>query len=162
MLAWRRKTHAITQRNAAMPLDATSNVLPFPTRHLSRRDHALIEQWRARAARLGVAGVNVRDDIPANAARPAADRIAIRFQRGVADGHFVVIQRTAGEREWTSMLLRVEPDGSMTLPIETEAAIRQDDTLRGALNAVRAVLPDEDCHLLDYREARASRRAVGA
>ncbi|HUN43622.1 MAG TPA: hypothetical protein VMU81_25280 [Acetobacteraceae bacterium] len=142
-----------------MPLDATSNIVPFPKRHLSRRDHALIEQWGARAARLGVARVNVRDDMPANAVRPATDRIAIQFQRGVADGHFVVIQRAAGERAWTVMLLRVEPDGSMTLPIEEQTAVRQDGTLRDALNAVRPVLPDQDCDLLDYRAERAARRA---
>jgi len=162
MLGSQRKAYAIIQREAAMPLDATSNVLPFPMRHLSRRDHALIERWRASAARLGIAGVNVRDDIPANAERPAADRIAIRFQRGVADGHFVVIQRTAGERGWTSVMLRAEPDGSMTVPIEAETAVRQDGTLRDALNAVRPVLPDEDCDLVDYGAALAARRAVGA
>ena len=145
-----------------MPPDATSNVLPFPSHHLSRRDHALIEQWRTRAARLGIAGVKVRDDIPGNAMRPVADRIAIQFQRGVADGHFVVIQRTAGERGWTSVMLRAEPDGSMTVPIEAETAVRQDGTLRDALNAVRPVLPDEDCDLLDYRAARSARRAARA
>lgn len=120
-----------------MQLDATSNVLPFPSQRLSRRDHALIEQWRTRAKGLGIAGVKVRDDIPGNAMRPATDRIAIQFQRGVADHHFVVIQRAAGERAWTSVLLRVEPDGSMTLPIEEAAVIRRDPTLREALNAVR-------------------------
>ena len=122
-----------------MQLDATSNVLPFPSQRLSRRDHALIEQWRTRAKGLGIAGVKVRDDIPGNAMRPATDRIAIQFQRGVADHHFVVIQRAAGERAWTSVLLRVEPDGSMTLPIEEAAVIRRDPTLREALNAVRPV-----------------------
>jgi hypothetical protein len=162
MLAWTRDISFVTRLDAAMPLDASSNVLPFPARHLSRRDHALIDQWRTRAAPLGVARVKVRDEIPANAARPAADRIAIQFHRGVADGHFVVIQRTAGERTWISLLLRVEPDGSMTLPIEQQMPVRQDGTLRDALNAVRPVLPDQDCDLLDYRAARAARRAVGA
>lgn len=94
--------------------------------------------------------------------RPATDRIAIQFQRGVADHHFVVIQRAAGERAWTSVLLRVEPDGSMTLPIEEAAVIRRDPTLREALNAVRPVLPDEDCDLLDYRAARSARYAARA
>ena len=145
-----------------MQLDATSNVLPFPSQRLSRRDHALIEQWRTRAKGLGIAGVKVRDDIPGNAMRPATDRIAIQFQRGVADHHFVVIQRAAGERAWTSVLLRVEPDGSMTLPIEEAAVIRRDPTLREALNAVRPGPPDEDCDLLDYRAARSARYAARA
>lgn len=142
-----------------MSPEAVSNILPFPSRHLSRRDRAMIEEWRARATRLGVAMVKVRDDIPGNGIRRAADRIAIQFSRGVADGHFVVIQRADGERGWTSFLLRVEQDGTMTLPVGGEAAVRQDGTLRDALNAIRPVLPDEDDgDLLDYRAARQARR----
>ncbi|HUB14357.1 MAG TPA: hypothetical protein VMB34_20570 [Acetobacteraceae bacterium] len=141
-----------------MPLDAVCNVVPFRCQHLSRRDRAMIDEWRARAALLGVAAVKVRDDIPANPMRPATDRIAIQFQRGVADGHFVVIQRASGERAWTSLLLRAEPDGSMTLPVEGEASVRHDGTLRDALNAVRPVLPDvQGGDLLDYHEARLAR-----
>jgi hypothetical protein len=143
---------------AAMPLDAISNVLPFPSQHLSRRDRALIGQWRLSAMPLGVAGVDIRDDMPEGDAQPVADRITIQFKRGVADGHFVVIQRVPGDREWVTLLLRVEPDGTMTLPIESGDPIRQNTTLRAALNAIRPVLPDEDCHLFDYLAERRSAR----
>jgi hypothetical protein len=144
---------------AAMPLDAISNVLPFPSQHLSRRDRALIGQWRLGATPLGVAGVDIRDEMPDGHAQPVADRITIQFKRGVADGHFVVIQRAPGDREWVTLLLRVEPDGTMTLPIESGDPIRQDATLRAALNAVRPVLPDEYCRLFDYQAERRSARA---
>ena len=97
-----------------MPLDAISNVLPFPSNRLSPRDRALIGQWWLSATPLGVAGVDVRDEMHDDRAQPVADRITIRFKRGVADGHFVVIQRAHGEREWVTLLLRVEPDGTMT------------------------------------------------
>ena len=133
-----------------MPLDAISNVLSFPAYRLSRRDRALIGQWRLNATPLGVASVAVRDEMSDDQAQPVADRITIQFKRGVADGHFVVIQRAHGEREWVTLVLRVEPDGSMTLPIGSGEAVRRDDTLRQALNAVRPVLPDEDCRLFDY------------
>ncbi|MGA3401670.1 MAG: hypothetical protein ABSC95_20860 [Acetobacteraceae bacterium] len=142
-----------------MSLDAISNVLPFPPHHLSRRDRALIGEWRLNATPLGVAGVAVRDDMPDDHAQPIADRITIQFKRGVADGHFVVIQRAHGEREWVTLLLRVEPDGTMTLPIGSGAAVRRDGTLREALNAVRPVLPGEDCRLFDYQAAARSARA---
>lgn len=142
-----------------MPLDAISNVLPFRSQPISRRDRALIEQWRVRATPLGVAGVKVRDAIPANAVRPATDRIAIQFRRGANDGEFIVIQRCSGERGWTTLRLRVEADGSMSVPLMSETPVRRDSTLRDALNAVRPVLPDEDCALLDYQAARASRLA---
>jgi hypothetical protein len=145
---------------AVMPLDAISNVLPFPSHHLSRRDRALIGEWRLSAAPLGVAGVDVRDELPDDQARAIADRITIRFKRGVADAHFVVIQRVVGERNWVTLLLRVEPDGTMTFPIESGEAIRHDRTLRDALNAVRPVLPDQDCRLFNYSDARRAPRAL--
>ncbi len=148
-----------TTMDAAMPLDAISNVLPFPARHLSRRDRAMIGEWGLSAAPFGVARVAIRDDMPDRQAQPIADRITIQFKRGVADGHFVVIQRARGEREWVTLLLRVEPDGAMTLPIGSAAAVRRDATLREALNAVRPMLPDEDCHLFDYQAARRTARA---
>ena len=97
--------------------------------------------------------LTVRDDLPDDQAQPVADRITIRFKRGVADGHFVVIQRARGEREWITLLLRVEQDGTMSLPIEAGAAVRRDATLREALNAVRPVLPGEECRLFDYQAA---------
>ena len=137
-----------------MPLDAASNVVPFPTHRIARGDRALIEQWRANAAPLGVAGVKVRNDRSEGSPRHIAERIAIQFRRGIADGHFVVIQRARGERSWTSLLLRVEADGSMTLPIENEEVVRQDGSLRDALNAVCPVLPDQDCSLVEYSAAR--------
>lgn len=142
-----------------MPLDAISNVLPFPSQHLSRRDRAMIGEWRLSATPLGVAKVDVRDEMPDGDALPVADRITIQFKRGVADGHIVVIQRVPGDREWVTLLLRVEPDGTMTLPIDSGDPIRQDTTLRAALNAVRPVLPDEDCRLFDYQAERRSARA---
>ncbi len=142
-----------------MPLDAISNVLRFPSHRLSRRDRALIGKWRLSATPLGVAGVDVRDDTSNDHAQPVADRITIQFKRGVADGHFVVIQRGHGEREWVTLLLRVEPDGTMTLPIGSGEAIRDDRTLREALNAVRPVLPDADCRLFDYQAAAQAIRA---
>ncbi len=141
-----------------MPLDAISNVLPFPSNRLSPRDRALIGQWWLHATPLGVAGVDVRDDLQDDRAQTVADRITIRFKRGVADGHFVVIQRAHGEREWVTLLLRVEPDGTMTLPIDCAEAVRRDATLRQALNAVRPVLPDEECRLFDYRAATQAAR----
>lgn len=145
-----------------MPLDAMSNVLPFPPHHLSRRDRALIGEWRLGATPLGVAEVDVRDEMPEDRARTAADRITIQFKRGVADGHFVLIQRAPGEREWVTLLLRVEPDGTMTLPIGTGTPVRRDDTLREALNAVRPVLPGANCRLFDYQAAlRAARASHG-
>ena len=146
--------HAVTTLEAVMPLDAISNVLPFRSQHLSRRDRALIGEWRLGATPLGVTGVDVRDEMPDDHVHPIADRITIQFKRGVADGHFVVIQRAHGERDWVTLLLRVEPDGSMTLPIGSGETIRRDETLRQALNAVRPVLPDADCRLLDYHAAR--------
>jgi hypothetical protein len=144
---------------AAMPLDAISNVLPFPLHRLSRRDHALIGQWRLSATPLGVGGVDARDEIPDDQAQSVADRITIQFKRGVADGHFVVIQRRHGEREWVTLLLRVEPDGTMTLPIGSGEAVRRYLTLRQVLNAVRPVLPEEDCRLFDYQAAARPVRA---
>ncbi len=141
-----------------MPLDAISNVLPFPPQHLSRRDRALIGEWRLGATPLGVAQVDVRDE-PDHETQPVADRITIQFKRGVADGHFVLIQRAHGERDWVTLLLRVEADGSMTLPIGGGAPVRRDGTLREALNAVRPVLRGQDCRLLDYHAAR--REALG-
>jgi hypothetical protein len=143
---------------AVMPLDAISNVLPFPSYHLSPRDRALIGEWRLGATPLGVAGVDVRDEMPDDRRQTVADRITIQFKRGVADGHFVVIQRAHGEREWVTLLLRVEPDGTMTLPIGSGDPVRRDDTLREALNAVRPVLPGEDCRLFDYQAARRASR----
>jgi hypothetical protein len=151
-------THAVTIMEAVMPLDAISNVLPFPSNHLSRRDRALIEEWRLSAASLGVAGVDVRDDLPDTRAPAVGDRITIRFRRGVADGQFAVIQRPVGAREWVTLSLRVEAD--CTLPSETGQAIRHDRTLRDALNAVRPVLPDQDCRLFDYSAARRAARAL--
>jgi len=142
-----------------MPLDAISNVLLFPPHHLSRRDRALIGEWRLSATPLGVAGVDVRDEIPDDREQTVADRITIQFKRGVADGHFVVIQRAHGERQWVTLLLRVEPDGTMTLPIGAGEPVRRDDTLREALNAVRPVLPGEACRLFDYQAARRAARA---
>jgi hypothetical protein len=144
---------------AAMPLDAISNVLPFPAHRLSRQDRALIGRWRLNATPLGIADVAVRDDRPDDHAQPVADRITIRFKRGVADGHFVVIQRARGERDWITLLLRVEQDGTMTLPIEAGAPVRRDATLREALNAVRPLLPGEECRLFDYQAAARSARA---
>jgi hypothetical protein len=144
---------------AVMPLDAISNVLPFPPHHLSRPDRALIGKWRLGATPLGVAGVDVRNEMPDGRAQPIADRITIQFKRGVADGHFVVIQRAHGEREWVTLLLRVEPDGSMTLPIGSGETVRRDETLRQALNAVRPVLPGEACRVFDYQAARQAARA---
>jgi hypothetical protein len=144
---------------AVMPLDAISNVLPFPPHRLSRQDHALIGKWRLGATPLGVAGVDVRDEMPDAQAQPIADRITIRFKRGVADGQFVVIQRAHGERVWVTLLLRVEPDGSMTLPIGSGETVRRDATLRQALNAVRPVLPGEACRLFDYQAARQAAHA---
>lgn len=72
--------------DAAMPLDATSNVLPFPAHRLSRRDRALIGQWRLSATALGVAGVHVRDEIPDDQVQSVADRITIRFKRELPTG----------------------------------------------------------------------------
>lgn len=143
-----------------MPLDAMSNVLRFPAHHLSRRDLALIGEWRLGATPLGVAEVDVRDEMPEDRAPTVANRITIQFKRGVADGHFVLIQRARGEREWVTLLLRVEPDGSMTLPLGTGSPVRRDDTLREALNAVRPVLPRDHCCLFDYQAARRAARAA--
>jgi len=145
-----------------MPLDAASNVLPFPSHELSRRERALIGKWRLSAMPLGVANVDVRNQQRDGEAQPIADRITIRFKRGVADGHFVLIQRAGGEREWVTLVLRVEPDGSMTLPIEHGEVVRRDGTLRGALNAVRPVLPDLDCRLFDYQAAARARHMAVA
>jgi hypothetical protein len=139
---------------AVMSLNAISNVLPFPAHRLSRRDRALIGEWQLSATPLGVARVAVRDEMPDVQAQPIADRITIQFKRGVADGHFVVIQRVHGDREWVTLLLRVEPDGSMTLPIGPTETVRRDATLRQALNAVRPVLPDDECRLFNYQAAR--------
>jgi hypothetical protein len=151
-------TTVVTSMEAVMPLDAISNVLPFPAHQLSQRDRALIGEWRLGATPLGVAEVDVRDEMPEDLEQTVADRITIQFKRGIADGHFVVIQRARGEREWITLLLRVETDGTMTLPIGTGEPVRRDDTLRQALNAVRPVLPGEVCRLFDYQAARRAAR----
>jgi uncharacterized phage protein gp47/JayE len=146
-----------------MPSDVISNVLPFPSHHLSRHDRALIETWRVRAAPLGIAVVKVRTDGGSDA-QTSPHRIAIQFRRGVADGQFVVIQRVAGQRSWVTLRLRVEPDGSMSLPLDTAEPVRQDASLRIALNAIRPVLPDEERGtLLNYQAAaRSSHRRAAA
>lgn len=58
------------------------------------------------------------------------------------------------------MLLRVEPDGTMTLPIGSGEAVRRDATLRQALNTVRPVLvPEDDCRVFEYKAAARPVRA---
>jgi hypothetical protein len=146
----------LSELEAVMSLDANANVLQFPSRHLSPRDRAMIEEWQRAAARRGILDATVRDDTTENGALPVATRIMVRFQRGVADGRFVLIQRAHGTRKWVSLLLRLEPDGTMTLPIESAEPIRQDPSLRDALNGVRCVLPEEPNVLLAYSTAARS------
>ena len=130
---------------------ATSNVIAFPVHRLSRRDRAMIGRWFIAAAPLGIRAVHVTDTrLPADPA--LAERVVIELSGGPGKTHFILLARRRDPAGWVSLLLRAEPDGSMMLDVDadTSGLVREARTLRGALNAVRAVLPDEDCQVLDY------------